>query len=274
MTVKAYKAANSNEFEKSPPLFKSDRTLSSSVEDATVTMLGRRDARRARPVVETAYGGSSSAADQPAIEAPPSTGLVHCYLIDGDDERRTMVHRAISGRSDMIVRGYDSQASFLAAAATLDEGCVILFDDSVGTQLTQFIRNLRAEERFACILLATGSNLRSAIEAMKAGAVDCLRYPCDPSEILSAVDEALELVRRAVEENAEQTEAQRQIDRLTARETDVLHGLLHGKSNKMIALDLRISPRTVEIYRAHLMEKLGTHSLSETLKIAFAAGLH
>ena len=54
---------------------------------------------------------------------------------------------------------------------------------------------------------------------------------------------------------------------------DVLHGLLHGKSNKMIAIDHSISPRTVEIYRAHLMEKLGTNSLSETLKIAFAAGL-
>jgi two-component system response regulator FixJ len=53
----------------------------------------------------------------------------------------------------------------------------------------------------------------------------------------------------------------------------VLHGLLYGKSNKMIALDLGISPRTVEIYRAHLMEKLGTHSLSETLRIAFLAGI-
>lgn len=116
-------------------------------------------------------------------------------------------------------------------------------------------------------------DLRAAIEAMKAGATDCLLYPCDAAEILSSIDEGTVLVREALRRNAGQIEARQQIERLTAREQDVLQGLMHGKSNKMIALDLSISPRTVEIYRAHLMEKLGTRSLSETLKVAFAAGL-
>ena len=214
------------------------------------------------------------AAAPPAIEAPPSQGLVHNYLIDADDERRIAVHKLLSGSANMIVRTYRSKAGFLASAETMDEGCVILFDDGDGADLAPFIRNLRAGQRFACILLTGERNILTAIEAMKAGAVDCLLYPCVPEAILASVQEALGLVRQAMEENAGRVEAKEAIDRLTARERDVLQGLLHGKSNKLIALDLRISPRTVEIYRAHLMEKLGTRSLSETLKIAFSAGFN
>jgi two-component system response regulator FixJ len=108
---------------------------------------------------------------------------------------------------------------------------------------------------------------------MKAGAVDCLLSPYATTDLLGVVEDALALVRMVRAESAASAQARSQIERLTARERDVLNGLLHGKSNKMIALDLGISPRTVEIYRAHLMDKLGTNSLSETLKVAFAAGM-
>lgn len=210
------------------------------------------------------------------VEKPPSPGLVYSYLIDGDDHRRAAVHRMISGRSDMVVRSYRDRDAFLAEAHEIEEGCVLLFDHGGGREggqsVASFIRGLRESQRFACVMLATERDIRAAIEAMKAGATDCLLYPCDAAEIVSSVDEALVLVREAARRNATLAEARRQIDRLTSREQDVLLGLMHGKSNKMIALDLAISPRTVEIYRANLMEKLGTRSLSETLKVAFAAG--
>ena len=215
------------------------------------------------------------ATDFDFIEAPPSAGLVHAYLIDTDEDRRTMVHKLLSGRSNMVVRTYRNRAAFLAEAELLDEGCIILSDHVEGedTALLDFIRQSRANGRFACILLTCEGRMRLAIDAMKAGAVDCLLTPCAPAAILDTLEDALIVVQTARTLNDASSEAREQIDRLTARERDVLHGLLHGQSNKMIAIHLGISPRTVEIYRAHLMEKLGTHSLSETLRIAFTAGM-
>lgn len=215
------------------------------------------------------------ATDFDFIEAPPSAGLVHAYLIDADEDRRTMVHKLLSGRSNMVVRTYRNRAAFLAEAELLDEGCIILSDHVEGedTALLDFIRQSRANGRFACILLTCEGRMRLAIDAMKAGAVDCLLTPCAPAAILDTLEDALIVVQTARTLNDASSEAREQIDRLTARERDVLHGLLHGQSNKMIAIHLGISPRTVEIYRAHLMEKLGTHSLSETLRIAFTAGM-
>lgn len=217
-------------------------------------------------------GGTAS---ENPVEKPHSEGLRHIYLIDADDGRRINVHRLFSAQSNMVVRAYRSRAAFVAEADMLDEGCVLLCDkdDEDEQGVPAFIRSLGFHQRFVCVVLATEQDIRTAIEVMKAGAADCLLYPCDAQEILSCVSDALDTVRYAVAHNAALIEARRQIDRLTAREQDVLHGLMHGKSNKMIALDLDISPRTVEIYRAHLMEKLGTHSLSETLKVAFDAGL-
>lgn len=209
----------------------------------------------------------------PPVVAPTSAGLLHSYLIDRNDERRVALHRQLTIRPNMVVRTYRTCAGFGEAADELDEGCVILVDDGKREDSAAFIRDLCQSRRFVCVLLIEQHAIRSAIEAMKAGATDCLLYPCEADEILASVDEAQTLVRQLSSENAAQAGARRAIERLTARERDVLHGLLHGKSNKMIAIDLRISPRTVEIYRAHLMEKLDTHSLSETLKIAFAAGL-
>ena len=215
------------------------------------------------------------ATDFDFIEAPPSAGLVHAYLIDADEDRRTMVHKLLSGRSNMVVRTYRNRAAFLAEAELLDEGCIILSDHVEGedTALLDFIRQSRANGRFACILLTCEGRMRLAIDAMKAGAVDCLLTPCAPDAILDTLEDALIVVQTARTLNDASSEAREQIDRLTARERDVLHGLLHGQSNKMIGIHLGISPRTVEIYRAHLMEKLGTHSLSETLRIAFTAGM-
>ena len=136
------------------------------------------------------------------------------------------------------------------------------------------VRQLSSTERFLCLVLTSEDDIRLAIEAMKAGAADCLIYPCPEGDIQKSVDNALNQIREHIAEHSEQEEAKRQIERLTSRERDVLFGLMRGKSNKMIAIDLEISPRTVEIYRAHLMEKLGAHSLSDTLKVAFAAGLN
>lgn len=208
------------------------------------------------------------------VMMPPSSGLRYTYLIDADGQRRNAIHKMISGESNMIIRVYRTHADFLEEIDDLDAGCVILFVDTDRRKTREFIRSVSLHQRYACLALAQECDVRTAIEAMKMGAADCLLYPCEGEEIRQSINDVQETVRHAVAVNNALHEARRQVDRLTAREKDVLHGLVQGKSNKMIALDLQISPRTVEIYRAHLMEKLGTSSLSDTLKIAFAAGVH
>jgi two-component system response regulator FixJ len=108
---------------------------------------------------------------------------------------------------------------------------------------------------------------------MKLGAVDFLEKPCDPVGIVQSVDRAFDwLVMRSAKSTLK-NEAKAKLALLSPRELDVLQGLVEGLSNKMIAHNLDISPRTVEIYRAKVMEKLDARSLSDALRIAFSAGL-
>ena len=108
---------------------------------------------------------------------------------------------------------------------------------------------------------------------MKAGAVDFIEKPFEKAVLLSAIDEGFARIEQAGRSRARAEEAQVRLQALTPRERDVLEGLVRGHPNKTIAYDLDISPRTVEIHRANLMSKLEVASLSEALRIAFAAGL-
>ena len=207
------------------------------------------------------------------VEKPPSHGLRHCYIITADERRRRDIHRMLSGRADMAVLSYPSRQAFLDGIGGMDEGCIVMFGDEEDS-IERTVRQLSSTKRFMCLVLTSEDDIRLAIDAMKAGAADCLIYPCPEADIQKSVDNALDQIRERIAEHSEQEEAKRQIERLTSRERDVLFGLMRGKSNKMIAIDLKISPRTVEIYRAHLTEKLGANSLSDTLKVAFAAGLN
>ena len=110
-------------------------------------------------------------------------------------------------------------------------------------------------------------------QAMKAGAVDFLEKPFDKQSLLSSLEAARGRLEVASTMESRREEARQRLNVLTPRERDVLTGLVQGLPNKTIAYDLGISPRTVEIHRANLMEKLGVRSLSEALRIAFAAGL-
>jgi two-component system response regulator FixJ len=108
---------------------------------------------------------------------------------------------------------------------------------------------------------------------MKAGALDFIEKPFEKTILLNALAEGFSQLARSDQNRSRAAEATIRLKALTAREHDVLLGLVQGHPNKTIAFDLGISPRTVEIYRANLMTKLGVQSLSEALRIAFAAGL-
>lgn len=123
------------------------------------------------------------------------------------------------------------------------------------------------------IILTGHGDISIAVRAMKAGAVDFLEKPFERQTLLSAIEAAYDRIQDAGTSAGRAAEAGILIAGLTAREQDVLRGLARGLPNKTIAYDLGISPRTVEVHRANLMTKLNVRSLSEALRIAFAAGL-
>ena len=122
------------------------------------------------------------------------------------------------------------------------------------------------------IVLTGHGDVAVAVRAMKAGAVDFVEKPYAKQSLLDALIRAFDRLeaRQKVEVLAE--EARGLIARLTAREKQVLLGLVEGQTNKVIAETLDVSPRTIEIHRANLMDKMNAQSLSTVLRIAFAAG--
>jgi len=129
------------------------------------------------------------------------------------------------------------------------------------------------EGRFVPVMMAGQANVSLAVEAMKANAADFLEKPCDPARLMAAVEFALTKLASARAVVNRTRKARANIAKLSSRELEVLKGLIDGRPNKQIAHELSLSPRTVEIYRANLMDKLEVRSLSEALRIAFLAGL-
>jgi two-component system, LuxR family, response regulator FixJ len=125
------------------------------------------------------------------------------------------------------------------------------------------------------VILMTGhGDVALAVKAMKAGAADFIEKPFDDTALLDAIHTALDA--RSVNdehENSARQDAEARLAELLPRERDVLQGLVAGKINKVIAHELSISPRTVEVYRANLMAKTGARSMSELMRLALAAGL-
>lgn len=196
------------------------------------------------------------------------------YVVDDDDVVRGSLQSLLSVKPDRSVRGFSSGDSFLTAADTLEPGCLLLDLHMPGVSGINVLKAIRADRpKFVAIVLTGGSDVSLAVQAMKAGAIDFIEKPCEHMALTQAVDTALaQLAHSSLQ--AERTKgATAKIASLSSRERDVLKGLIDGRSNKAIAFELDISPRTVEIYRAKLMEKLEVRSLSEALGIAFAAGL-
>jgi two-component system response regulator FixJ len=193
------------------------------------------------------------------------------YIVDDDDAARASLHALLSGRFGCVVRGFRSGSAFLEEAVDTPPGVLLIDVDTSGTDLLKAIDPRQG--RFVRVAMGGKASVTQAVTAMKAHAADFIEKPCDPPRLIAAVEDAvaqLEAARTALERKQA---ALANIGKLSARELDVLKGLIDGRPNKQIAHELGLSPRTVEIYRANLMDKLEVRSLSEALRIAFAAGL-
>lgn len=195
------------------------------------------------------------------------------YIVDDDDAVRASLHSLLSVQPDLIVRGYRSGDAFLEELRELDPGVVLLDFNMPGSTGLDVLNALGRNAKFVPIILTGQGNVGLAVQAMKAGALDFVEKPYDARTLMDVVEHAFAQLEHGSAADARVQGAKAKIALLSPRETDTLKGLIEGRSNKVIAYDLDISPRTVEIYRANLMEKLDVRSLSEALRIAFAAGM-
>jgi two-component system, LuxR family, response regulator FixJ len=200
-----------------------------------------------------------------------SDRIVH--LVDDDEAIRRSAGFMLK-TSGYQVRAYVSGVELLKEGKELPTGCILLdvrMPEMDGLEVQQALKDRGIG--YPVIVMTGHGDVGVAVQAMKAGAVDFIEKPFEKAVLLSAIEEGFGRIENAGRGSARAEEAQVRLQALTPREKEVLEGLVRGYPNKTIAYDLDISPRTVEIHRANLMSKLGVASLSEALRIAFAAGL-
>ncbi|MGB6348780.1 MAG: response regulator FixJ [Pseudolabrys sp.] len=195
------------------------------------------------------------------------------YVIDDDDGVRQSLEFLLR-TADIDVRGFNSAKLFLEMLPQIKSGCVITdvrMPDITGIDL---LRRLKETNIGIPVIVITGhGDISLAVEAMKIGAVDFLEKPFDDELLLASVRSALNADANASRHKAALSDIHDRLAALSNRERQVFEGLVAGKSNKVIAFDLNISPRTVEIYRANLMTKMAANSLSDLVRMAMVAGV-
>lgn len=195
------------------------------------------------------------------------------FIVDDDEFVRDSL-QALLEASGYTTDLYESGVEFLSAAKRVGRGCVLLdvrMPKMDGLEVQAQLRELRPDLPVAII---TGhGDIPLAVRAMKAGAVDFVEKPFAESVLLECVERALGMVARAEQADAFGDAARESLKKLTPREHDVLVQLVIGRPNKVIAYELGISPRTIEIHRARIMEKMGAESLSHLVRLALAAGV-
>jgi two-component system, LuxR family, response regulator FixJ len=201
----------------------------------------------------------------------PTDAIVHVV----DDDLAVRQSLAFLLASDGLpVRLHESADAFLANVAEPPEGCIVTDVRMPGIDGIEFLRRLKAKGFFAPVIVMTGhADVPLAVEAMKEGAIDFVEKPFSDDHFLATIRRALERREQASAHDERTVAFRERIASLSERERQVLEGLVAGKPNKIIAYDLGISHRTVEIYRANLMTKMQAKSLSELVRMALVSGM-
>lgn len=197
--------------------------------------------------------------------------LIH--LVDDDDAVRHSASFMLR-HAGFTVKTYTDGVTFLEAVEDAAPGCILLDVQMPRMDGLEVQEQLNARGVAMPVIVLTGhGDVNVAVKAMKAGAIDFVEKPYEKQTLVGALNRAFQRLEERNQRDLLVDEARSKIEHLTPREREVLEGLVEGLTNKSIADSLDISPRTVEIHRANLMEKLGATSLSGVLRIAFAAGI-
>jgi len=194
-------------------------------------------------------------------------------IVDDDADVRDSL-RALLESAGFDVRDFDSAKAVLADGDLARGACLIAdirMPDMDGLALQEELVNRKVG---LPVIIVTGhGDVPLAVRAMRAGAVDFIEKPFDDELLLQSIKQALAVGKESRGQASLAQTAAARIGLLTERERQVLECLVAGKANKVIAYELDISPRTVEIHRAHVMEKMQARSLSDVVRLALAAGV-
>jgi len=201
----------------------------------------------------------------------PNKGKV--YVIDDDEAMRDSLNFLLES-ADFNVTLFETAQNFLDALPGLDFGCVVSDVRMPGIDGIELLKRMKAGQSAFPILIMTGhGDVPLAVEAMKLGAVDFLEKPFEDDRLIGMIEAAIRQAEPAARSEAVTQEIATRVASLSPRERQVMDGLIAGLSNKLIARDYDISPRTIEVYRANVMTKMQANSLSELVRLAMRAGL-
>ncbi len=200
------------------------------------------------------------------------SGSGEVFVVDDDP----LVLNALSvvlSREGYRVTGFAEGASFLAAAKSRTPTCIILDVQMPGQSGLDILKELNAQQYPAPIFIISGvGDIPMAVEAIKSGALDFIEKPFDATTVVTRVREAVEAwARRATQSgNGVLSKSFPGHELLTSRERDVLAQIAAGSSNKQAGRELGISPRTIEVHRARIMEKLGAKNAADLVRIVLS----
>jgi two-component system response regulator FixJ len=187
-------------------------------------------------------------------------------LIEDDEAVLRSLTLLLESRG-IAVRGYRSAENFLADAQATPLQCIVTDIRMPGMSGLELQRELKARDAVVPVILITGhGDVAMAVQAIKNGAFDFIEKPLDDNRLIASIAQAVERGQRARVEQSERALLEARIAELSPRQVDVLHLVADGFSNKEIALKLDISPRTVENYRARVMEKMGANNLADLVR--------
>jgi two-component system response regulator FixJ len=199
-----------------------------------------------------------------------SNDIVH--VVDDDADVRQSLAFLLT-TAGLTVRVHESADALLKVIAEVEEGCIVTDVRMPGIDGIELQRRLAAAGVRLPVIVMTGhGDIALAVEAMKAGAVDFIEKPFDDEVLIAAIKSALDRRASDRKRNARTAEVRDRLKLLSERERQVMDGLVAGKPNKIIAYDLGISARTVEIYRANVMAKMQADSLSALVRMALLEG--
>jgi two-component system, LuxR family, response regulator FixJ len=194
------------------------------------------------------------------------------YVIDDDEAMRDSLDFLL-GSADFDVTLFESAQQFLDALPGLDFGCVVSDVRMPGIDGIELLQRLKTSRNSLPVLIMTGhGDVPLAVEAMKLGAVDFLEKPFEDDRLVGMIDIALKQAEIGARSEAAMLDIAARVESLSPRERQVMEGLVAGLSNKQIAREYDISPRTIEVYRANVMTKMQAGSLSELVRLAMRAG--
>jgi two-component system response regulator FixJ len=197
------------------------------------------------------------------------------YVIDDDPAMRDSLDFLLDS-AGFNVRLFDSAQIFLNELPNLAIGCVVTdirMPDMDGMELLRQLNSISNARRLPVIVMTGHGDIPLAVEAMKLGALDFLEKPFEDERLIGMIETALSENESGAKGEAIKADMAARVASLTQRERQVMQGLVTGQSNKVIAREYDISPRTVEVYRANVMTKMQAGSLSELVRFAIRAGV-